>query len=412
MSEIGSIVIVGAGMAGTRAAEALRTEGFDGSVTLLDAGHHRPYDHVPLSKQYLLGEPGYHRLSLHDDDWYDHHDIDLRLGTRVVAIDTAAGSVVGEDRTRFDYDRLLLATGAAPRRLDVAGADLVGVHQLRTLDDAEALKTALHAAERLVVIGDGFIGCEITASARELGLAVTMIGRGPLPMHRALGERVATFFRDVHLAHGVTLRPNSTVTALEGKDGHVSGVVLGDGSRLEADMVVVGIGAVPRTGLAADAGITVDDGVVTDEFLRTDAPGVYAAGDIASVRQPGTGHHVRREHWATALHHGPAAARNMLGAGRPFDRVPFFFTDQYDVWMEFTGTPEPDDELVIRGDIGGGEHAEFVAFWLRDGRLSAGMNVNITGLPTTIRTLIDSRRRLEPDLLIDPGVDLATLASG
>lgn len=410
MDEPHSIIIVGAGLAGTRAAATLREEDFDGTITLVGTEPTPPYDHVPLSKHHLLDEPGFHRLFLHDDDWYATNDIDLRLSTTATSIDPTKHTVSLDDGSVESWDRLLLATGAEPRHLGVPGADLDGIHYLRTLGDADALKAALGEVQRITIIGDGFIGCEIAASARTLGIDVTLIGRGPLPMLRALGHRVATFFRDVHVAHGVDLRPDSDVVELRGRERRVDTVVLADGSELATDLVVVGIGALPRVDLARSAGIRLESGgVATDEFLATDAPGVYAAGDIAAVYQPASGTRLRREHWATALHHGPTAARNMLGAHEPFRRVPFFFTDQYDIWMEFMGLPAADDELVIRGDIGGGEHAEFVAFWLRQGRLTAGMNVNVKEVPPIIRRLIESGRELERSALIDPTIPLEEL---
>lgn len=403
-----SIVIVGAGMAGTRAAEALRSAGFDGSVTLLSAETPLPYDRVPLSKHHLMGEPGFHRLFIQDEGWYATNEILLRLDTTASAIDPSRRRVVLTTGEELPFDRLLLSTGADARRLSVPGADLAGVHHLRTLGDADGLRAALGEAARLVVIGDGFIGCEVTASARTLGVEVTLIGRGPLPMQRALGPEMAGYFGDLHAAHGVALRPNAEVVALKGTD-HVDTVVLADGTELAADTVLVGIGAVPRTELARGAGIAVDNGVATDQFLETDVAGIYAAGDVAAVWNPVSGRRDRHEHWATALHQGPTAARNMLGERAPFEHTPFFFTDQYDVWLEYTGSASPGDELVVRGDPSAGEAAEFIAFWLHDERLTAGMNVNVKGVPSVIREIIRSQRRVDRSALADPSVPLAEL---
>ncbi len=405
MEEPTSIVIIGAGIAGTRAAVTLRTEGFAGTVTLVNGEHQPPYDHVPLSKNHLLDEPGHHELYLHDDGWYADHGIELRSATVVTGIDTDTRRVTTTEGDTIGWDRLLLATGAEPRRLDVPGAELGGVRYLRTFDDAEGLKADLDNPHRVVVVGDGFIGCEVAAAARTRGLEVTLIGRGPLPMHRALGEATARWFRDAHAAHGVSLRAGVNVTALAG-DAHVEAVHLDDGTEVPADLVVVGIGALPRTGLAESAGITVDGGVLCDEHLRTDTPGVYAAGDVAAVRRPGRSRPVQAGHWANALHQGPTAARNMLGGRVRFDHTPFFFTDQYTVWMESTGSAADGDQTVLRGDPSTGERAQFIEFRVQDDRVVAGTNINIRDARDTIRTLIRSGRRIDRRRLADPDVPL------
>lgn len=407
MSEPRSVVIVGAAMAGARAAEELRVQGFSGRVVLLGEEDHPPYDRVPLSKHFLRSEPGFHRLFIHEEGYYDAHDIELRLGARAVAIDVADRQLELESGERMGYDRLLLATGSRASRLRVPGADLEGVHHLRGLADAERLRSALEGAGRVVVIGAGFLGSEVAATARQLGVAVALVGRG-LPMERALGTRVATFYRDVHLAHGVELHLGSAVQALRG-GRRVEEVVLTDGTTLEADVVVAGIGAKPRVELAEASGIAVHGGIVADEHLATSAPGVHAAGDVAAAWHPVLGGPLRLEHWSAARNQGPTAARNMLGAAEAYDRVPFFFTDQYDVWMEYTGYSCDGADLVLRGDPSTGETAQFVAFWLRGGRLVAGMNVNLKGLPDVIAGLVASGRSLDPDALADPDVDLTTL---
>lgn len=406
MSDRRAFVIVGAGMAGARAAETLRAEGFDGRVILLGAEGVRPYDRVPLSKQYLRSEPGYHRLFIHDEGYYASHEIELCLDTSAVSIDVASRRLMLESGHWLDYDRLLLATGARVRPLRVPGADLDGVHYLRQIADADRIRSALDAGGRVMVIGAGFIGSEVAASARLMGAEVTIVGSGHLPMERALGPEMAAFFRSVHADRGIDLRLGVPVQALRGAS-RVEEVVLTDGRVLPADVVVVGIGASPRVDLATDAGITVGNGVVTDEYLATDAPGVYAAGDVAAAWHPVLGRHLRLEHWASAHDQGPVAARNMLGEATAYEQVPFFFTDQYDVWMEYTGYGREEAELVLRGDPGAGEAAEFVAFWLRDARLVAAMNVNIKGVPDVVAGLVASGRRIDTSALADPDVDLA-----
>lgn len=405
MSDDRSFVIIGAGLAGAEAADTLRAEGFAGRVVLLGEERVRPYDRVPLSKQYLRSEPGGHQLFVHDEDYYGAHDIELRLGTRAAAIDVDGQQVVLESGERLDYDQLLLTTGSLLRKLRLPGADLQGVHYLRRLSDADRLRDAITAAHRVVVVGAGFIGCEVAASARQLGKEVALVDVAPLPIEHALGREIGEFYRQVHADHGVDLHLGVGVSAFRGAST-VEGVELSDGQVLAADVVVIGVGVQPRVELARSAGITVDNGIATDEHLATNVPGIFAAGDVANARHPVLGTGLRLEHWSAALEQGPVAARNMLGMEVVYDRVPFFFTDQYDVWMEYTGYAADGAELVIRGDLVAGE---FIAFWLRDDRLIAGMNVNITGVPDTIAALVASGEALDRAALADPSVDLAGL---
>lgn len=408
VSDHQSVVIVGAGMAGTRAATSLRTEGFKGRIVLLGEEGVRPYDRVPLSKNYLRSEPGYHRLFVHDEGYYADHDIELRLETRAVSIDARSGEVVLESGERLAYDRLLLATGADPRHLHVPGSDLDGVHYLRRMTDADRLQGALRAAERVVVVGAGFMGCEVAASARQMDTEVALVGAGQLPMERALGPETARFYRDVHAGHGVELHLGVGVEAFRGRST-VEEVVLTDGQVLAADAVVVGIGVQPRVELARSASIALANGIVTDEHLATNVPDIFAAGDVADAWHPILRRHLRLEHWSAALNQGPAAARSMLGMPTSYDRVPFFFTDQYDVWMEFTGYATEGADLLVRGDPGAGETAEFIVFWLREEKLVAGMNVNIKDVRDTMAALVRADQRLDRKALTDPNVDLASL---
>lgn len=403
-------VIVGAGMAGARAAASLREEGFEGRVVLSGEERVRPYDRVPLSKNYLRSEPGYHQLFIHDEGFYEEQDIELRLDTRAASIDAVGRVVVLGSGERLAYDRLLLATGAQPRHLQVPGSDLDGIHYLRRTTDADRVRDAITVAERIVVIGAGFIGSEVAASARQMHTEVALVGKGRLPMQRALGNEVARFYRDLHAAHGVELHLGVAVEAIRG-GSRVEEVVLADGHVLAADTVIVGIGAQPRTELARSAGIAFADGILTDEHLATGIPEIFAAGDAASAWHPALGRHLRLEHWSSAVNQGPVAARNMLGMPTGYDRIPFFFTDQYAVWMEYTGYETEGADLVFRGDPADGESAEFIAFWLRGEKLVAGMNVNIKGVPDTIAALVRAGRRLDRAALADPEVELASLLS-
>jgi NADPH-dependent 2,4-dienoyl-CoA reductase/sulfur reductase-like enzyme len=407
MSTPQTVVIAGAGLAGAKAAETLREDGFDGRIVLLGAEHVRPYERPPLSKDYLRGEAGHEKVFVHDEGFYDAHAIELRTGEAVASIDTAGGAVVLADRERLPYDRLLLATGTRPRRLTLPGAKLDGVCELRTLADSDALRERLRAARRVAIVGGGWIGCEVAASARSMGVDVTLLEPLELPLQRVLGPQLGAFYRDLHAGHGVRLLLGEGVAAFEGKPGGaVSAVRTAGGTRIPCDFAVVGVGVIARDEIADRAGIETADGILVDECLATSAPGVFAAGDVARAHHPLLGRSVRVEHWANALHQGAAAARNMLGAGVAYERLPYFFSDQYDVGMEYTGHAAEWDDVVIRGDLGA---REFIAFWLRDGRVLAGMNVNVWDVTADIQALIRSGEPVDGARLADPAVALAEL---
>ena len=403
-------VIVGAGLAGAKAAETLREEGFEGSVVLVGDEPELPYERPPLSKDYLLGKAERESAAVHPGDWYAGHDVDLRTGVRAERLDPAAHRVHLSTGERLPYVGLLLATGSSARRLSVPGADLDGVHYLRTLADADRLKAELiGGGRRVVVVGAGWIGLEVTAAARAHGNQVTVVEPQPTPLHAVLGPLMGGVFARLHRDNGVDLLTDMTVRELRGSAGRAESVVTDGHAGLPADMVVVGIGAAPNTRLAAAAGLEVDNGVVVDEALRSPTPDVYAAGDVASSFSPLFGRYVRVEHWANALHGGPAAARSMLGQDVSYDRVPYFYTDQYDLGMEYSGLGAPGDRVVCRGNPDDGE---FIAFWLAgDGRVTAGMNVNVWDVTAPIQALIRSRRVVSPARLTDPGTSLELLAS-
>jgi 3-phenylpropionate/trans-cinnamate dioxygenase ferredoxin reductase component len=399
-------VIVGASLAGAKAAETLREEGFDGRVVLIGAEEERPYERPPLSKDYLRGEVGRDKVYVHDESFYAEHDIELRLGRSGVSLDTSSNELALDDGERLRYDRLLLATGAEPRRLSIPGAELDGVLYLRSVEDSDALRGRLDRGGAVVVVGSGWIGAEVAASARQRGLEVTVVDPLSVPLERVLGVEVGTIYRDIHSEHGVRMLMGTGVEAFEG-DTAVERVRTSGGQELDCDFVVVGVGVEPRTELALEAGIAVDNGVVVNEELHTSVPGVFAAGDVANVHHPFYGERVRVEHWANALNQGPAAARNMLDQPTAYERLPYFFSDQYDVGMEYTGFARRWDRVVFRGDPAA---REFVAFWLVEERVVAGMNVNVWDVTDPIKRLINQRVAVDDRRLADPGVPLDELA--
>ncbi|MFJ3954121.1 NAD(P)/FAD-dependent oxidoreductase [Streptomyces libani] len=403
-----AFLIAGAGLAGAKAAETLRAEGFDGPLVLLGDEHERPYERPPLSKGYLLGTSEKEKVYVHPPRWYADHDVELRLGQAVTALDPAAHEVTLADGSRLGYAKLLLATGSTPRPLPVPGADLDGVHYLRRLADSDRLKEVFRSASRVVVIGAGWIGLETTAAARTAGAEVTVLEAAALPLLGALGPEVARIFATLHTDHGVELRCGTQVAEITGTGGAVDGVRLADGSLIGAEAVIVGVGITPNSGPAAAAGLKVDNGVVVDERLCSSHPDVFAAGDVANAYHPVLGRHLRVEHWANALHQPKTAARAMLGQDVRYDRLPYFFTDQYDLGMEYTGYtgPEGYDQVVFRGDT---EAREFLAFWLSGGRVLAGMNVNVWDVTEEIRALVASGQAVDPGRLADPDVPLAGL---
>ncbi len=402
-----TFVIVGAALAGAKAAETLRTEGFDGRVVLVGEEPVRPYERPPLSKEYLRGEKSFDQVAaVHPAGFYEEHDIELRTSTSVAAIDAVSSEVVLATGERIGYARLLLATGAVPRRLSVPGADLDGVLYLRTVADADVIAARIRSGARVVVIGAGWIGCEVAASARQLGSEVAMVEPSRLPLEGALGPELGAIYRDLHAAHGVEMHFGARVESVQGTRS-AEAVRLSDGTSIAADAVVVGVGAGPRTELAAAAGLDVGNGVVVDEHLASSVPGIYAAGDVANAFYVRYGTHIRLEHWSAALNQGPAAARAMLGGSDPYTKTPYFFSDQYDLGMEYRGYAPTFDRVVFRGDPSAGA---FIAFWIAADRVVAAMNANIWDVGDAIEALLQSERAADPKRLADPDVDLVELA--
>jgi 3-phenylpropionate/trans-cinnamate dioxygenase ferredoxin reductase component len=396
-----TLAILGASVAGAKAAEAARDAGHEGRIVLVGEEARAPYERPPLSKAVLRGEAEPDTTRVHPDGFYGDHDIELVVD-RVTAVDAIEHRVELAGGGTLGFDRAVLATGAEPRRLSVDGAELEGVHYLRSVDDSVRLHDAIRASSRVAVIGAGWIGSEVAASARQMGADVVLVATAPVPLQRVLGDRIGEVFRRLHADNGVHLRLGVGVDDLRGT-GAVEEVVLADGSTEAADLVVVGIGVAPRTDLAAAAGVLVDDGVVVDQHLESNVPGIFAAGDVANAWHPHYRRHVRVEHWANAQNQGAAAGRNAAGRREAYDRLPYFFSDQYDLGMEYVGLADPDDELVVRGDI---DAREFIAFWQRDGVVTAAMNVNVWDVVDDLKTIVGAGRPVDPGRLADEDVAL------
>jgi 3-phenylpropionate/trans-cinnamate dioxygenase ferredoxin reductase subunit len=410
MANSRTFVIIGGGLGGAKAAEALREKDFDGQIIICAEEDHLPYERPPLSKEFLAGKKSLDDFTVHDSTWYRENEIDLRLNARVLSVDRAAHTVELPDNTRVEYDKLLLATGSRSRRPPIPGSDAAGVHYLRTFEDALALNSALAEGSSLAVVGAGWIGLEVAASARQRGVNVTVVETAKLPLLGAVGEEVGAVFAALHRDHGVDLRLDSEVKQIATADGKATGLRLGDGSSVAADAVLVAVGAQPNIELADQAGLsTGDGGLLVDASLRTSDHDIYAVGDIAAAEHPLFGSRIRTEHWANALKQPAVAAAGMLGEKAEYTELPYFFTDQYDLGMEYAGYAPTYNRVVFRGDVDG---REFVAFWLdADDRVLAGMNVNIWDVLDDVKSLIRSRTTVDPDKLADPQAPLGELVS-
>ena len=400
------IVVVGGGLAAASAVDELRSNGHEGSIEVFCAEPHLPYERPPLSKGVLLGEAEEESVQVHDRAWYDDRHVALHLGTTITGLDLDQHRVVGDGHS-VAFDRLLLATGSSPRHLPMADESGADVAYLRTVEDNRRLREAFGSVRRIVIIGGGWIGLEVASAARTAGVEVTVVEMQDLPLLGVLGPEVARVFADLHREHGVDLRLGVGVDGIDARSGGASVVRLADGSTLPADLVVVGIGAQPEVGLARGAGLAVDDGVLVDAWLRTSDPYVFAAGDIAGHNHPVLRRRLRVEHWDNAIHQARAAARVMLGGDEPYERLPYFFTDQYDLGMEYVGSVGPDgsDEVVLRGDVG---TRVFSAFWLHRGRVIAGMPANDWDQIDPIRGIVG--REVDRDRLADEAIPLGEVS--
>ena len=403
MTENPGIVVIGGGLTAAKAVETLREEGFEGSITLIGDESERPYERPPLSKDYLQGKSTSDDLFVHDEGWYGEHQVETRFGDAAVSIDRELRTVTLASGDTVPYEHLLLATGSRPNTLRIPGADLGGVFSLRRIGDSDQIRAAFAEAKKLVVIGAGWIGLETAAAARAAGLEVTVLEYASLPLQRVLGDELAQYFAELHRRNGVDLRTSVSVTEIVGTDGRVSAVRVDDES-FPADMVIVGVGISPNAEIASAVGLAVDNGVTVDERLRTSDPTIFAAGDVANARNTALGANIRVEHWDNAIRQGQLAAKSMLGEAVSYDWQPYFYTDQFDLGMEYVGYASAGDNVVIRGDKASGE---FIAFWLSDGVPTAGMNVNIWDVNDEIRALIG--KAIDPSRLADPQIPLTEL---
>ncbi|MEV6336500.1 FAD-dependent oxidoreductase [Nocardia vinacea] len=400
-------VIVGGGLAAAKTAEALRDNDFAGTVTLISAEDYLPYERPPLSKEHLAGKKSLEEFTVDPGQWYRDHHIDVRLGTEVGAIDPSAKTVTLPDGSTLGYDKLALATGSTPRRLPIPGMDAREVYTLRTIGDSDALIELFGSARRLVIIGAGWIGLEVASAARAAQVEVTIVESAELPLLAALGPEMGRVFADLHRDHGVDLRFGAQVEAItthQGEADRATGVRLADGTVIEGNAVLVAIGARPNIELAANAGLATDGGILVDASLATSDPDIVAVGDIADAQHPVLGRRIRVEHWANALNQPAVAAQTMLGKSASYERLPYFFTDQYDLGMEYTGYAATGEyaQVVVRGDVG---KREFVAFWLdAENRVLAGMNVNIWDVTDRIKELIG--QQVDPERLADTSTPL------
>ena len=405
-----TLVIIGGGLGGAKAAEALRDRGYAGPIVLVSEENHLPYERPPLSKDYLAGEKSLASFTTLDSDWYHDHDIDLRLGTRATAIDRSARRVLFADGASVPFGKVLLATGSRSRRPDLAGCDAAGVDYLRTVDDASVLKAKLADCRSLAVVGGGWIGLEVAAVARQRGVRVTVVEMAAVPLMGALGEEAGAVFAEMHRDHGVDLRLNAKVSEITTKADVARGIRLADGSLVDADAVLVAAGAQPNIELAERAGLeTAGGGVVVDAALRSSDPDIFAVGDVAAAWNPVLGARVRTEHWANALKQPAVAAAGMLGTPGTYDELPYFFTDQYDLAMEYVGFAPDYRRVVFRGDVSG---REFIAFWLDEAdRILAAMAVNVWDVLDDIKALIRGREAVDTDRLRDDHQPIGELLS-
>ena len=403
-----TFVIIGASLTGGTAAATLRQDGFDGDVILIGEEPHPPYERPPLSKQYLRGEVPFDKAMVRPAGFYEEHRIDARFGVAATRVNPAERKVDVTTGGSVHYDKLLIATGVRNRRPPIPGLDLPNIFSLRTVDDADVIRTQIAPGRRAAVVGMGFIGCEVAASLRQKGVDVVCIDPSPAPLFRVLGEQVGHVMSAVHHEHGVGTFFNDRVTRFEG-EGRVERVVTKSGRRIDCDLAVVGVGVEPVVDFATSSGLAISNGILVDEYCETNVAGIYAAGDVANHYHPVFERRMRVEHWQNAMQQGAAAARSMLGKRQPYDPVHWFWSDQYDVNLQYAGSHQASEQLVVRGDL---EARNFIAFYLNQGCIDAVVALNRGKDVRRVMPLIKARRSVDPRQLVDEDVDLRGIAGG
>ncbi|GAA5229735.1 NAD(P)/FAD-dependent oxidoreductase [Arthrobacter cryoconiti] len=403
------MVIIGGGLAGATAAETLRKEGYAGDITIVADEAELPYQRPPLSKGFLSGKEDEDFLLPYPGTWYTENNVTVLTGTAATALDPANHTVTLADGRTLSYAKLLIATGASPRVIPFKGVDLDGVHYFRSKADSVAMKELLKGGgHNVVMVGSGWIGMEIAATAAELGNKVALLGLEEVPLSTAIGNELGRVFASRHEEAGVKFFLPSSAEEIQGTDGKVTAVLTTTGESLVADIVIVAVGVVPNISLAKDAGLTINNGIQVSGSLQSSDPDIFAAGDVANSLHPTTGAYARSEHWANAIASGKVAAKSMLGKAAELNDIPYFYTDQFDLGMEYSGfgALTKDAELVIRGSL---EKREFIAFWVLESRVVAGMNVNVWDVQDAIKDLIASRRSVENSKLADLQIPLESI---
>lgn len=397
------IVVIGAGQAAGQAAASLRQEGYEGKVTILGDEAQAPYQRPPLSKAYLSGEIGMERVLVRPENFYPDKNIDLKTNTRVSAIDRASKTVTTESGDTYEYEKLLIATGSRPRILNIPGSDLEGIHYLRTIDDVNGIRGAFQNARKICIVGGGYIGLEVAAVAKKAGLDVTVVEAMDRILQRVTTPEMSEYYHNLHTGRGVNIMVNTGVDGFEGQDGKVTAVLCGD-AKVEAELVIVGIGILPNVELAEAAGLECDNGIVVDDHCQTSDPDIYAAGDCSNHPNPILGRRLRLESVPNAMGQARTACANMLGGDKVYSEVPWFWSDQYELKLQMVGFSSDGDNSVVRGDK---DANQFAVFYLKEGKVVAVDAVNSPKEFMVCKQLYG--KPADAAALADPEVELKSL---